>query len=169
VLILFVLIVKIPFRAFSFRPEFAELDIERGKFLVFVIAIWLCFCLIALFFQSKSQLGIRICLAGLVYIYALPTESVITPTLDNMHYTGENFGIWYNIFERNNLPYADFEVHRGILANVIPSYIANFLSPGNPELFSYSYLLIALLISTLFVLVFNKKIKFLFLIVILSL
>ena len=150
---------RIPTKLFSWRPQYSEIVIDPKPFVWASVIVSL---LAIKFVWAKRELNntsVSMIIGAIVFSFATRVDSVVIPTLDNHHYSGENFGNWYNITHNNLVPYRDFELHRGLLVNFIPSFVANALSPGNPELYSFTHLIYAFILGMFLVGIISRWIS----------
>lgn len=155
-LILIVFLSRTPIKLASWRPEFRQIEVSQAPFIA-IGFLFASLCFIPILLKEKRKIFLfENLLGGLTFFFMAKSDSVVVPELDNLHLSGENFGTWYDIINGGLVPYVEYELHRGLLVNFFPSLIANFLSPGNPELYEYSYLIYSFLIGVAFVHVLKK-------------
>jgi hypothetical protein len=149
-IVFYFLYINRPISLLSWRPDFKLIQLSEYRFLVFSLFIAGVICLILLLLKPKiKSIFVKSMYAALFILINVSSPSNEVAFLDNFHY-GERIGLWYN-YTKNQLDlYNAFELPRGYLVNIFPAKLSNFLSPGNPELYKYSYFLLFILIVVLF-------------------
>lgn len=125
------LALRMPTLVYSFRPTFQPIKIDQLRSLIFILFFSLLVSVVV-FWLIKFKKNYLITLGGLFYVFTIPIEKIVIPSLDSYHY-GEFIGLWFNTKHQHLQPYREIEYPRGLFVNYFPAEIGNFLSPGNPE------------------------------------
>lgn len=149
-IVFYFLYINRPISLLSWRPEFTFIQLTEYRFLAFSLFIASVICLILILSKPKIEsIVVKSLYAALFVLINVSSPANEVALLDNFHY-GERIGLWYN-YTKNQLDlYNAFELPRGYLVNIFPAKLSNFLSPGNPEVYGYSYYLLFILIVFLF-------------------
>lgn len=149
-IVFYFLYINRPISLMSWRPEFTFIQLSEYRFLAFSLFIASVICLILVLLKPKIEsIIVKSMYAALFVLINISSPANEVAFLDNFHY-GERIGLWYN-YTKNQLDlYNAFELPRGYLVNIFPAKLSNFLSPGNPEVYGYSYYVLFILIVILF-------------------
>jgi hypothetical protein len=140
-------LIRIPVVLYSWRPEWTFIKIDSTYFVFFIISFVILLTL-PIVLKKISINFTYLAIAAIYYTFAIPLETSIVPLVDSLHY-GEKIGLWFNQEYGDLSPYSELEIHRGLLVNNFPAKIGNFISPGNPETFKFSFLIFALILGPL--------------------